>query len=290
MRIIALLLITLVTGLTGWHFSQRRADVPDQPVTTPPATMLPAPAQPRVASVPQIVALPPPVVIEPLKPLPPPPPFRLEPLAVRLAAKGMRKGDDVFFRIFKEESEAELWLSRDGQPFRHFQTYPICTWSGALGPKLKEGDGQSPEGFYRVNRKQLKPNSDYHRAFNLGFPNAYDRAQGRTGSFLMVHGNCLSVGCYAMTDGLIEEIYGFVDAGLGRSGAEFDVHVLPFRPTAANLARHAQSPWAGFWANLKEGHDFFERTRRPPRVAVQSGRYVFGNTAMAAGAIRIAGW
>ena len=91
-------------------------------------------------------------------------------------------------------------MGGEGRPLRRFATYPICLWSGRLGPKLREGDRQAPEGFYTVSAEQLNPNSRWHRSFSLGFPNAFDQAHGRTGSFIMVHGGCPSIGCYAMTD------------------------------------------------------------------------------------------
>ena len=124
-----------------------------------------------------------------------------------LGKKGMDAQAPIFIRIFKEESELEVWKQRDDGRFYHFKTYPICNWSGDLGPKVKQGDRQAPEGFYTVTREQMNPDSNYHLAMNLGYPNAYDRSQRRTGEFLMIHGKCKSAGCYAMTDALIEEIY-----------------------------------------------------------------------------------
>jgi hypothetical protein len=197
------------------------------------------------------------------------------PLPQKLAQKGLRRGQPVFIRIMKESSELELWMNR-GSEWVLLHSYPICRWSGALGPKLKEGDGQAPEGFYMVTRRALNPNSNYHLSFNLGFPNAYDKAHGRSGSFLMVHGDCLSIGCYAMTDAGIEEIYGLVNAALAAGQASVPVHVFPFRMTDENLARHARSEWAGFWRNLKEGWDFFETTRKPPVAMACGRRYGFG--------------
>jgi murein L,D-transpeptidase YafK len=197
------------------------------------------------------------------------------PLSQRLAEKGLRRGQPVFIRIIKESSELELWMDQ-GPRWVLLHTWPICRWSGDLGPKLKEGDGQSPEGFYMVTRKALNPNSSYHLSFNLGFPNAYDRSLGRTGSFLMVHGDCLSIGCYAMTDAGIEDIYGLVEAALRNGQAAVPVHVFPFRMTDANLARYRNHRWADYWANLREGWDLFETTREPPAASVCGGRYAFG--------------
>ena len=138
----------------------------------------------------------------------------------RLAAHGVKLGVPVYVRIFKLESELELWMEKDGR-FVRFATYPICLWSGRLGPKLREGDRQAPEGFYTVADEQLNPNSRWHRSFNLGFPNAFDQAHGRTGSFIMVHGGCVSIGCYAMTDPVVDEIWRLVTAALDSGQARF---------------------------------------------------------------------
>ena len=204
----------------------------------------------------------------------------------RLAAKGVSLGVPIYLRIFKLDSELELWVEKDGH-FVRFATYPICLWSGRLGPKLKEGDKQAPEGFYTVASEQLNPNSRMYRSFSLGFPNAYDRAHGRTGSFLMVHGGCASVGCYAVTDPVIGELWQFVTAALERGQGRIPVHVFPFRMTELNLAARRGDKWESFWADLKKGYDMFEASRVPPVVSVCNGHYVFepGTAASVGGAI-----
>ena len=204
----------------------------------------------------------------------------------RLAAKGVSLGVPIYLRIFKLDSELELWVEKDGH-FVRFATYPICLWSGRLGPKLKEGDKQAPEGFYTVASEQLNPNSRMYRSFSLGFPNAYDRAHGRTGSFLMVHGGCASVGCYAVTDPVIGELWQFVTAALERGQGRIPVHVFPFRMTELNLAARRGDKWESFWADLKKGYDMFEASRVPPVVSVCNGHYVFepGTAASGGGAI-----
>ena len=146
-----------------------------------------------------------------------------------LGKKGMKLETPLFVRVFKEESELEVWKQRDDGRFYHFKTYPICNWSGTLGPKIQQGDMQAPEGFYSVPQSQMNPNSQYHLAFNLGYPNSYDRANRRTGEFLMIHGKCKSAGCYAMTDALIEEItrrYDTMIVGLYRDDRENVVDML----------------------------------------------------------------
>lgn len=200
----------------------------------------------------------------------------LEKLDARMGEVGAKLGAPVYMRIFKEEAELEVWAEA-GERYVRVGTWPICRYSGELGPKLAEGDGQAPEGFYEVPASMMNPHSKYHLAFNLGYPNAYDRAQGRTGSYLMVHGSCVSVGCYAMTDEGIDAIYALGDAA-HRGGQEaFAVHIFPFRMTEANLARHADSEWIAFWRDLEKGYRIFEKEKRPPRIEVRGGRYVVGS-------------
>ena len=190
-----------------------------------------------------------------------------------LAKKGMSSGSAVYIRIFKAEAELEVWLQH-GPQYELFKTYPICAESGALGPKEREGDAQSPEGFYSVTASKLNPNSNYHLSFDIGYPNAYDRSLGRTGSFIMVHGNCVSIGCFAMTDPGIEEIYLLAQAALAKGQRSIAVHVFPFRMTAENTRLHASSKWAPFWSDLKAGYDAFEAKHVPPDVDVRGGHYV----------------
>ncbi len=192
----------------------------------------------------------------------------------RLREKGMALGTPILMRVFKREFELELWILKDGR-YELFAAYPICKWSGRLGPKLQTGDRQSPEGFYSVDKTALNPNSRWHRSFNLGFPNAFDRSHGRTGSFLMVHGGCGSIGCYAMTNPVIEEIWEIVNRALDGGQQRFQVQVYPFRMTDQNLARYQGERWQPFWADLKTGYDHFERDRLPPSVSVCDKRYAF---------------
>lgn len=191
-----------------------------------------------------------------------------------LKAKNLTLGAPILMRIFKETSELEVWMQA-GNQFKLFKTYKICYFSGKLGPKTKEGDMQSPEGFYSVAPQQLNPNSRFHLAFNLGYPNAYDRTYQHTGSALMVHGNCVSIGCYAMTDNQIEEIYTIAAAALNAGQASFQVQAFPFHLTEHNLALHQETQWLDFWRNLKVGYDAFEKTKTPPKVDVKNKQYVF---------------
>lgn len=192
-----------------------------------------------------------------------------------LAQKGMREDAPIFVRIFKEESELEVWKAKDDGRFYHFKTYPICNWSGGLGPKFKQGDKQAPEGFYKVSAKLMNPNSKYHLSFNLGFPNAFDKAHKRTGDYIMVHGDCRSAGCYAMTDALIEEIYALAREAFTGGQEAFDVHAYPFRMTVPNMQRHSRNRSYAFWRNnLYQGYTDFEVSQLPPKIDVCERRYV----------------
>lgn len=191
-----------------------------------------------------------------------------------LEAKGLHYGSPIFIRIFKQERLLELWVQGEKR-FELFRSYRIAAMSGELGPKLREGDRQAPEGFYFVTKGRMNPNSRFHLSFNLGYPNRYDRAHRRTGSALMVHGNQVSIGCFAMTDAKIEEIYALADGALRGGQTFFRVHCFPFRMTPENMQKHQDSKWADFWNNLKTGHDWFEEQGTPPDVGVKSKVYTF---------------
>jgi murein L,D-transpeptidase YafK len=205
----------------------------------------------------------------------------MQPLSERmlaeLKAKKMAKESPILIRIFKEEGELEVWKQNDSGRFALLRTYPICRWSGELGPKIKTGDRQAPEGFYTITPGLMNPNSSHYLAINTGFPNAYDRANGRTGSFLMIHGGCSSAGCYAMTDEQIAEIYALAREAFHGGQPSFQIQAYPFRMTPLNLARHRNSPHLAFWKMIKEGYDHFEVTRLEPRVGVCEGRYTFAS-------------
>ncbi len=196
-------------------------------------------------------------------------------LTEMLEKKGLELGAPLFIRIFKQPSELEIWLQEKGGRFVHFKTYIICSYSGSLGPKIAAGDKQSPEGFYQVSAEQMNPWSKFHLSFNLGYPNAYDQSLNRTGSALMIHGRCSSVGCYAMTDYYMDEIYTIADAALAKGQTSFQVHIFPFKMTRMNMDLHRHSRWQPFWTNLKQGYDLFEKYRLVPQVEVQNNRYTF---------------
>ncbi len=197
-----------------------------------------------------------------------------KPLTQYLDEVNAELGNPVLIRIFKSTYLLEIWIKGDGE-YKHLKSYPICKYSGELGPKLKEGDKQAPEGFYKITKDSLNPNSRFHLSMNIGYPNRYDKEHNRTGSYIMIHGGCVSIGCFAMGDDQIEEIYELVESALNAGQKEVQVQIYPFRMTKKELKRHSKNKWYQFWLNLKEGYDYFEEKRLPPKVDVKDGNYTF---------------
>ncbi len=206
-------------------------------------------------------------------------PKHLRPVSAELRQKikdmNMASDAPILVRIFKQESQLEVWKQTRTGRYALLTTFDICSWSGKLGPKIKEGDRQAPEGFYTIRPAQMNPKSSYYLAFNMGFPNAFDRSHGRTGSHLMVHGACSSRGCYAMTDEQIQDIYALARDAFRGGQRAFEVHAFPFHMTPENMAKHRSNPNYAFWKMLKEGYDHFEVTKLPPKIDVCAKRYVF---------------
>lgn len=193
----------------------------------------------------------------------------------QMKVKGMERTAPIAIRIFKEEGVLEIWKAKTNDRFDKIAEYSICAWSGRLGPKVKEGDRQAPEGFYPLTPYHLNPNSKYFLAINTGYPNRFDQANGRNGSNLMIHGACSSSGCYSMTDAQILEIYAFARDAFKGGQKTIQLQAFPFRMTAENMARHRHSEHFDFWKELKVGYDNFEVTKRPPEVNVCEKKYVF---------------
>ena len=191
---------------------------------------------------------------------------------------GTTKRAPVLIRTYKKEAEFEIWKMKADGRYTLLKTFPMCRWSGQLGPKTREGDRQVPEGFYNITPAQMNPNSNYYLSFNVGYPNSYDRAYGRTGGLIMVHGDCSSAGCFSMTDAQIAEIYALLREAFGGGQQTVQMQSLPFRMTAENLARHRADPHIGFWKQLKEGVDNFDVSKQEPLVNVCNRRYVFNST------------
>lgn len=181
-------------------------------------------------------------------------------------------GAAVYIRIFKEERTLELYVKQKDK-YLLLEKYPICTYSGGLGPKVRQRDYKSPEGFYQTKRQQLNPNSKYHLSFNIGYPNDFDKSHGYTGKYLMIHGDCVSEGCYAMGDNNIEEIYLFMEKALANGQDAVDIHIYPFRMTEKNMRRHRNSEHYDFWRQLQPGYNYFEASKIPPMVYISDGKY-----------------
>lgn len=197
-------------------------------------------------------------------------------LRTEMVMHGMSMDNPMMIRAFKNEMKLELWVkSSYGPKYELFRSYDICNKSGTLGPKIREGDLQTPEGFYNVTKGRLNPHSKYFLSFNIGYPNAYDRAHKRTGSLLMIHGSCVSEGCLAMTDRNIGEIYLIIEQNFKYGRKSIPVHVFPFHMTPENMEARQHSKWYPFWKNLKQGYDYFEQNRTPAEVSVRQKRYLF---------------
>ncbi|MCW2282437.1 murein L,D-transpeptidase YafK [Rhodoblastus acidophilus] len=193
-----------------------------------------------------------------------------------MAEKGVTPHSPMLIRAYKKESELEVWKMRPDGTYVHLKTFPICRWSGQLGPKRREGDRQSPEGFYTITPAQMNPNSAYYLSFNVGYPNAYDRAHGATGGAVMVHGVCSSAGCFSMTDRQIAEIYAMARESFAGGQRSIQMQALPFHLNPTNLAKFRLDPNMPFWKELKKGVDHFEATHHEVNVGVCGGHYVFG--------------
>src|ERR1700710_64468 len=196
-------------------------------------------------------------------------------LVADMTAKDMDLQSPMLVRLFQQEAELEVWKQDRSGHFALLKPYPICRWSGDLGPKVREGDRQAPEGFYAISPAQMNPQSNYYLSFNTGYPNAFDSALGRSGSQLMVHGDCSSRGCYAMTDEQIAEIYSLGRESFFGGQKSFQLQAYPFKMTPANMAKHRNNQHMPFWKMIKEGYDHFELTRQEPKVDFCEKKYVF---------------
>ncbi|MDB5522610.1 MAG: hypothetical protein JWM58_373 [Rhizobium sp.] len=196
-------------------------------------------------------------------------------MQTKLAKMNLAMSSPIMMRVFKEEEVMEVWKANSQDRYQLVATYPICAWSGMLGPKKKEGDRQAPEGFYNITTSQMNPNSQYYLSFDIGYPNKYDRAYGRNGRNIMVHGACSSAGCYSMSDAAVLQIYAFAREAFRGGQKSFQIQAFPFRMTAENMAKHRSSENYPFWQNIKTGYDYFEITHRPPEVDVCGRKYAF---------------
>ena len=193
----------------------------------------------------------------------------------KMKAKGMAKNAPIYIRVFKDEHVVEVWKQKTTGKYDLIANYNICAWSGTLGPKFKQGDRQAPEGFYPIRPHNMNPASKYFLALNTGFPNAYDRSHGRSGSDLMIHGACSSSGCFSVTDDNVAEIYAFARDAFAGGQQEIMLELMPFRMTPEKMAVYRKHKAFEFWNMVKEGYDYFELTKIPPKVGFCEKKYVF---------------
>jgi murein L,D-transpeptidase YafK len=192
-----------------------------------------------------------------------------------LANNGLKEDQPIYIRVFKEPGTLEIWV-KSGKQYKLFKQYLVCTYSGGLGTKTRDHDGKCPEGFYSITPSQLNPVSNYHLAINVGYPNIYDQQHGYTGNAIMIHGDCRSIGCYAMTDPMIEEIYTMVYQAFAHGQRSINVAIFPFKLTIQNIDKYSNYPHVSFWQHLKPGYDIFEYKHVPPVVSVVNKNYKFG--------------
>ena len=204
----------------------------------------------------------------------------LSPEMVALMQKdGVAQTSPVLIRTYKKEAEFEIWKMKPDGRYTLLRTFPMCRWSGQLGPKVREGDRQVPEGFYRITPGQMNPTSAYYLSFNVGYPNAYDRAWGHGGGSIFVHRACSSAGCFSMTDAQIDQIYAVAREAFNGGQQAIQMQSYPFRMTPENMARYRADPNIAFWRQLKEGADNFEIAKQDVSVGVCARHYVFNVTA-----------
>jgi murein L,D-transpeptidase YafK len=190
--------------------------------------------------------------------------------------KGLKLGSPVFIRVYKQTSEMELWIEK-GSRYVLFKTYGICRWSGGLGPKYYEGDRQSPEGLYRITSADLIVNARWDRAMNINYPNSFDVMNGRSGSGILIHGKCGSIGCFAIQDRNVEEVYAAVREALKGGQAYIPVLSLPFRFASLAPSKQDTRQMSEFWSDLRRADLLFARDRLPPAAWICDGRYYFAD-------------
>lgn len=187
----------------------------------------------------------------------------------------------LFFRVFKSESVLEVWAAdQAAQAMTLVKSYPVCAMSGELGPKRKQGDFQVPEGFYYIDH--YNPYSTYYLSLRINYPNASDRAlsrHSRLGSDIYIHGDCVSEGCMAMTDGNIKELYSLAAQAQARGQSRIPVHIFPARLSEFKLnilhRLYAEEPeMLRFWDSLQAGYIYFQQSAQVPSIDIgAAGQY-----------------
>jgi len=179
------------------------------------------------------------------------------------------KDAPILLRIFKEEHQIELWRQDSLGEYVLTKTYTICKFSGHLGPKLRRGDRQAPEGFYQLTPQQLR----HQHRMDIGYPNVFDKANGRTGDNIQIHGHCGSIGCFAITNNPAIELYNNVRKAFHAGQKVIQIQAYPFKMTNENLEKNKNDENYIFWLTLKQGYDKFQSTRRELNVSVENKQY-----------------
>lgn len=195
-------------------------------------------------------------------------------LEKELIDKGFKTNSPIYLRIIKDQDALQVWV-KAGKQYKLFKSYEVCFYSGGLGTKTRSGDGKRPEGFYTIEPKQLNPVSNYYLAINVGYPNKVEQLKGYTGDAIMVHGHCASIGCYAMTDPRIEEIYTLVYKALQNGQQKIHLDIFPFKLDEEHLKFYAPYKQDAFWRTLKPGYELFEKNRVPADYYIKGKDYGF---------------
>lgn len=199
-------------------------------------------------------------------------------LKKELSKKGFNGAFKLHLAAYKSEGKLEVWLQTETQKkYEHFKTYNFCAHSGTLGPKSKEGDLQTPEGFYYISA--FNPKSNFYLSLGINYPNSVDRlrsGQEKPGSDIYIHGNCVTIGCIPLTDEKIKEVYVLGVEARNSGQTNIPVYIFPFKMTESNFKKHiAQYPGqTKFWQSLQPGYAYFEKNRTLPKVTQVKGNYV----------------
>ncbi len=206
-----------------------------------------------------------------------------EMLKTELTSKKINKDNfELFFRVFKQDKSVEVWLKSKGEKeYKLFKTYSICSSSGLLGPKRHQGDNQVPEGFYSVS--VYNPYSNYYLSLGVSYPNQSDRMIGKNnlGGDIMIHGNCVTVGCIPLTDTYIKEVYVLAVEAKNNGQQTIPIHIFPTRLNEIGMKYlidnySKNTTLLDFWKNLKTGYDYFETHKQLPKVKVdKAGSYIY---------------
>lgn len=177
---------------------------------------------------------------------------------------------DIFLRVFKQEKKIEVWAKKKNEnTYTHITDYKHCSSSGTLGPKRQQGDGQTPEGFYHIDR--FNPFSNFHLSLGINYPNQSDRiiGKGNLGGDIFIHGSCVTIGCIPITDDKINELYIFAVEAKNAGQTKIPVHIFPSK-NMSTVINNEDETLSNFWKNIKLGFDYFETNKSIPKITTDS--------------------